>query len=138
MTARTIFFLSTLICGFSAPAFAQHFGEGMAAFNAGDYALALNSKTDAEVVADAMDALRQVYGPAIPSPTGHLRTRWAVDPFAQGSYSFVAVGASLEDRDALAAAVADRLFFAGEATHRDHAATVHGAYLSGLVAASAM
>jgi monoamine oxidase len=40
--------------------------------------------------------------------------------------------------DDLAQPVADRLFFAGEATHRDHPSTVHGAYLSGLRAAEAI
>ena len=37
--------------------------------------------------------------------------------------------------DTLAAPVADRLFFAGEATYRERPSTVHGAYLSGLRAA---
>jgi len=37
-----------------------------------------------------------------------------------------------EDRLAMAAPVADRLFFAGEATSVLYPATVHGAYLSGL------
>jgi monoamine oxidase len=36
----------------------------------------------------------------------------------------------------LAKPVVGRLFFAGEATSREHAATVHGAYLSGLRAAA--
>jgi len=107
-------------------------------FNAADYAQVLQSQTDAAVVADAMAALRQVYGATIPAPKGFLRTRWAADPFALGSYSYLAVGSSLADRDALAAPVAPHLYFAGEATHRDHAATVHGALLSGQAAAAAM
>jgi monoamine oxidase len=68
----------------------------------------------------------------VPDPTGALVTRWAADPFALGSYSFVGVGASNDDRRALAAPVDDRLFFAGEATSARYAATVHGAALSGL------
>jgi hypothetical protein len=39
-------------------------------------------------------------------------------------------------RDDLAAPVSNRLFFAGEATHKQMFATAHGAYLSGLKAAS--
>jgi predicted NAD/FAD-dependent oxidoreductase len=35
-------------------------------------------------------------------------------------------------RDDLAASVDKKLFFAGEATERNHFSTVHGAYLSGL------
>lgn len=46
------------------------------------------------------------------------------------------VGASGEDYEALAAPVAGRLFFAGEATTRRHPATMHGAYLSGETAPS--
>jgi len=71
----------------------------------------------------------------VPDPTGFLVTRWASDPFALGSYSFVGVGASNDDRRALGAPVDDRLFFAGEATSAAYAATVHGAYLSGRRAA---
>ncbi|PRC57574.1 amine oxidase, partial [Mycobacterium sp. ITM-2017-0098] len=70
-----------------------------------------------------------------PEPTGVLVTRWAADPYARGSYSFLAVGSSPDDQEALAAPVGDRLSFAGEATHEEFFATVHGAYLSGLRAA---
>ena len=107
-------------------------------FNAGDYAQAMQAKDDAAVVADAVAALRSVLGPELGPPQGFLRTRWAADPFALGSYSYLAAGSSLRDRDALAAPVARHLYFAGEATHRGHAATVHGALLSGRLAAAAM
>jgi monoamine oxidase len=63
-------------------------------------------------------------------------TRWAQDPFAFGSYSYLAVGSSNRDRELLATPVADRLFFAGEATRTDYPSTVHGAYLSGQRAAA--
>jgi monoamine oxidase len=72
---------------------------------------------------------------AVPDPTGVLITRWAQDPFAFGSYSYLAVGSSNRDRERLAEPVGGRLFFAGEATSTDYAATVHGAYLSGQRAA---
>jgi monoamine oxidase len=71
----------------------------------------------------------------VPDPTGFLVTRWADDPFALGSYSFLGVGASNDDRRILAEPVDDRVFFAGEATSAAYAATVHGAYLSGRRAA---
>jgi monoamine oxidase len=45
------------------------------------------------------------------------------------------VGATPTDRSQLAKPVGDRLFLAGEATSRRHAATVHGAYQSGQRAA---
>jgi monoamine oxidase len=101
-------------------------------FNAGSAALAAESLSDDALVSRAMTSLRAAMGDDIPDPDGFKITRWAADPFALGSYSFLAVGASTADRLALAAPISDRLFFAGEATHPVHAATVHGAYMSGL------
>ncbi|MGK0226401.1 MAG: polyamine oxidase, partial [Thermoproteota archaeon] len=72
---------------------------------------------------------------SVPDPIGSLVTRWRSDPFAQGSYSFLAKGSEPRDREALAAPSNGRLFFAGEATDRDFPATVHGALLSGQRAA---
>jgi monoamine oxidase len=68
----------------------------------------------------------------VPKPKGVLVTSWGTDPFTLGAYSAVAVGGSPKDFDTLAEPVGDRLFFAGEATSRNYAGTVHGAYLSGL------
>ena len=56
---------------------------------------------------------------------------------AVDGYSFIGIGASLADRDALAAPGGRRIF-AGEACSHDHAATVHGAYASGEAAAKAV
>jgi len=100
-------------------------------FNAGAYAHALEAQSDLQTVAAAMQTLRTMYGQGIPDPLQYRITRWAADPFALGSYSFLAVGAGPGDYDALAQPVGKRLFFAGEHTHRDHPSTVHGAYLSG-------
>ncbi|MGQ0805350.1 MAG: FAD-dependent oxidoreductase [Actinomycetota bacterium] len=72
----------------------------------------------------------------VPDPDGWLITRWAADPFALGSYSFLPPGATPDDRATLAEPVGRVLFFAGEATSVDYPATVHGAYLSGRRAAS--
>lgn len=93
---------------------------------------------DDEIVGDAMTALRAMYGAAIPEPTAWQIPRWSRDPFARGAYSFNRLGATPAMRQVLAAPVDARLFFAGEATHREHFATVHGAHLSGLAAAEAM
>jgi len=105
-------------------------------FNAGKFARAVETMTDAEVIASASSALTPAF-PAVPAPTGLLRSTWSVDPFSLGSYSFIGVGASLADRDALAAPEGRR-FFAGEACSHDHAGTVHGAYTSGEAAANAV
>jgi monoamine oxidase len=67
-----------------------------------------------------------------PNPSGALVTRWAADPYARGSYSFIAVGSSPDDMRTLSEPVARRLAFAGEATNPEFFGTVHGAYLSGV------
>lgn len=100
-------------------------------FNAGVYGQQIEQFADDAVTAAALRVLRTIYGAAAPDPEAALITRWGADPFAGGAYSFLAAGADLADYDALAAPVAGRLFFAGEATHRDYSATVHGALLSG-------
>jgi len=82
------------------------------------------------------DTDEESVGPgAISAPTGALVTRWGTDPFSLGSYSYLAVGSSPADRDALGRSVDDRVYFAGEAVSVDYPATVHGALLSGRDAA---
>ncbi|KAL1210618.1 putative polyamine oxidase 5 [Cardamine amara subsp. amara] len=84
-----------------------------------------------------------------------LKSKWGSDPLFRGSYSYVAVGSSGDDLDAMAeplpkvnkkggqvnghdqAKVRElQVMFAGEATHRTHYSTTHGAYYSGLREAS--
>jgi monoamine oxidase len=61
---------------------------------------------------------------------------WSSDPFSQGAYSYVPVGA-LAAQNELARAESDTLFFAGEATNTEgHSGTVHGAIASGIRAAN--
>ena len=79
-----------------------------------------------------MDLLRDTFGAATPEPVRVERTAWGSDPFARGSYSYIAVGSTPEDLDILAEPVGQHLFFAGEATTRQHWATAQSAYVSGL------
>jgi monoamine oxidase len=108
------------------------------AFHGGDRGFALEKLPDEEIRAGAMKTLRVMFGENLPEPTGMLVTRWGKDPFALGAYSHIPPFASGEDYARLAEPVDDLLFFAGEATSREYPATVHGAYLSGLRAASEM
>ena len=80
----------------------------------------------------AFDVLQGMFGSAAVQPSSVERTRWGADPFAMGSYAYIAVGTTPADLDVLAEPVDNRLFFAGEATIRQHWATVHGAYVSGI------
>lgn len=67
----------------------------------------------------------------VPRPSGIERSAWSTDPFARGSQSFLAPGATPQHRDDLAQPVGGRVFFAGEATSVDLAGTVLGAQQSG-------
>jgi monoamine oxidase len=103
----------------------------LVAFMTGRFGAQIANLPDAEVEARIMDILRSMFGDSIPSPTGVVRTQWERDPFAFGSYAHIPVGAEPADMDLLAEPVG-RIHFAGEATHRMHSGTVHGAMLSGL------
>ncbi|KAE9608121.1 hypothetical protein Lal_00003468 [Lupinus albus] len=73
-----------------------------------------------------------------------LKSKWGTDPLFLGSYSYVSVGSSGDDLDTMAeplpkdnnfqphASFPLQILFAGEATHRTHYSTTHGAYFSGL------
>ncbi|KAE8687550.1 putative polyamine oxidase 5 [Hibiscus syriacus] len=70
-----------------------------------------------------------------------LKTKWGSDPLFLGSYSYVAVGSTGADFDTMAEPLPNsptgvhhplQILFAGEATHRTHYSTTHGAYFSGL------
>ncbi len=91
--------------------------------------------SDDEPEASPPDSAPSTSAPAgpveVPDPIDYLITRWRADRFAAGSYSYLARGSDPEDRSILAEPVDGRIFFAGEATHRDFPATVHGALLSG-------
>ncbi len=104
-------------------------------FTAAQYGAALESLDNATLIEQMMAVLRTLYGADIPEPDGYLRTHWGQDAYSYGSYSFYGVGSTPDDRAALGEAVAEVLFFAGEATHDTYPATVHGALLSGQDAA---
>ncbi|MEM9054886.1 MAG: FAD-dependent oxidoreductase, partial [Pseudomonadota bacterium] len=44
---------------------------------------------------------------------GYLRTNWSQDPFAYGSYSYVAKGAQKRDHRRMAEPINNTIFFAG-------------------------
>jgi monoamine oxidase len=62
---------------------------------------------------------------------------WASDPLARGSYSYATPGRA-GCRGVLAAAVEDRIYFAGEACSVHDFSTAHGAYRTGIAAAEAV
>lgn len=106
------------------------------ALMAGDAAHHAEAVGDAHLVREVTQELAKIFPRAeIPEPSEAIITRWGKDRFARGSYSYVAPLAEPGDYDAMAKPVAN-IHFAGEATCGTHPATVHGAYISGLRAAS--
>ncbi len=108
-------------------------------FNGGGVADAIEALDDRATTASAMEALRAMFGSAIPDPVASQISRWRQDRFSRGAYSIVAVGASGKDRCALAGSDWNgRLHFAGEACAQDFPATAHGALNTGRAAATAI
>lgn len=106
------------------------------ALMAGDAAHQAEETPDEDIIAEVTAQLRKVFKDAVvPDPLETIITRWASDRFTRGSYSYVAAEALPDDYNLMAKNVGN-LHFAGEATCGTHPATVHGAYLSGLRAAS--
>lgn len=105
------------------------------ALMAGDAGFDTEHSSNDSLVAEATEILRSVFGTDVPYPVESIVTRWGSDRFARGSYSSAAPDMQPHDYDLMARSVGN-LYFAGEHTIGTHPATVHGAYLSGLRAAS--
>lgn len=98
----------------------------------GDAAIEIEQLGEKVFIEHAMNTLKKLFGSKIPYPLATITTTWMNDPFSQGSYSYVPIGADGSDFDTLAEPVANKIFFAGEATFRSCHSTVQGGYLSGI------
>jgi monoamine oxidase len=107
-------------------------------FAFGNFAEEMEAHDDQQVIDEVMAHLRVIYGAGIPEPTAMLRSRWHGDGDVRGAYSCAVKGMDGSEFDLAGGQVAERLFFAGEHTSRDYRGSVHGAYLSGVEAASAI
>jgi monoamine oxidase len=110
-------------------------GQVLTAFTTGGWAQGLRALGEDEALAHGLRTLADQLAIAPPIPRAMRFIDWSADPFALGGYSTVGVGGR-EARAQLAQPIADRLFFAGEATAPNAwGGTVHGAYASGRRAA---
>ncbi|EOA15891.1 hypothetical protein CARUB_v10003981mg [Capsella rubella] len=99
----------------------------------GKAAFEYTNKSKSEHVNHAMMVLRKLFGgDLVPDPVASVVTDWGNDPYSYGAYSYVAIGASGEDYDVLGRPVQNCLFFAGEATCKEHPDTVGGAMMTGV------
>lgn len=105
------------------------------AFASGDWARELLALGEQGALQKALNTLRGELNRPDLEPLDCRLINWPADPFALGGYSVVIPGHT-EARESLARPVANRLFWTGEATASlAHAATVHGAYMTGQRAA---
>jgi monoamine oxidase len=105
----------------------------LVAWAGGPRAARLPGGDRALLVREALRSLELVFGRGARAGERLVKAHghdWSGDPFARGAYSWVLVGGS-GARRALARPLAGTLFFAGEATDEEHAATVEGALRSG-------
>ncbi|UYN84309.1 MAG: FAD-dependent oxidoreductase [Microcella sp.] len=73
--------------------------------------------------------------PSRARPTAIARSHWSREPFSQGSTSYLPVGGTAAHRARLAHPIAERLFFAGEATSVEAPNQLEGARDTGVRAA---
>ena len=100
-------------------------------FFGGRYARALEDEGDGAIAAASIDEITGFLGNDFRRKLKPLtESRWALDPFARGSYSHALPGHAGK-RAVLAVPVDNRLFFAGEATSPHFFSTAHGARDSG-------
>ena len=107
-------------------------------FTMGEYAKNQETLPDSIITSDIMSILRDTYGHGISDPLDVYYTKWASDKFSYGAYSYTAVGNTAETYFEISAPIKNLVYFAGEHTHENYPATIHGAYLSGLRAAKSM
>uniref|UniRef100_A0A493T9D8 Peroxisomal N(1)-acetyl-spermine/spermidine oxidase n=1 Tax=Anas platyrhynchos platyrhynchos TaxID=8840 RepID=A0A493T9D8_ANAPP len=81
----------------------EQLGHVLCGFIAGKEAEYMETLSDAEVLRTMTSILRTLTGnPSLPAPRSILRSQWHSAPYTRGSYSYVAVGSSGDDIDALA------------------------------------
>lgn len=115
------------------------FGRPVATlFLGGPMARDLGLQPEDTVIDYAKEQLKTLFGAEILRKiTRSKTTRWTAEPLIGGAYSVLKPGGG-EARAALAEPVADKVFFAGEATSPDAFSTAHGAWQSGIDAVAAV
>ena len=106
-------------------------------FSIGDFSKQFEKRSDREIINAVMAQIRLIY-PSAPNPSQTAITRWGLDKFSNGAYSYPSLKTTFEDFVSLALPVQNKLFFAGEAVNQFKNGTADAAYTSGKNAASAI
>jgi monoamine oxidase len=84
-----------------------------------------------QVIQGVLQTLKEMFPDTnVPSPIDSYFTKWKLDRFAYGSYSYISARQRYQDPLYLGEPLEDRLLFAGEATSIDTYGFAHGALLS--------
>lgn len=97
----------------------------------------VEAQPDKETLREAMEVLRNMFGPDIPDALDILVPRWWNNRFQRGSYSNYPIYVNHQQVDDIKAQVG-RVFFTGEHTSEKFSGYVHGAYLSGIDTSDAL
>lgn len=97
----------------------------------------VEAQSDQDTLREAMEVLRNMFGPDIPDATDILVPRWWNNRFQRGSYSNYPIYANHQLVHAIKEPVG-RIFFTGEHTSEKFSGYVHGGYLSGIDTSNAL
>ncbi|XP_073307272.1 polyamine oxidase 1 [Primulina huaijiensis] len=97
----------------------------------------IEAQSDQETMKEAMEVLRNMFGPNIPDATDILVPRWWNNRFQRGSYSNYPIYVDNQIVDDIKCPVG-RIFFTGEHTSEKFNGYVHGAYLAGIETSNAL
>ncbi|CAL5330732.1 hypothetical protein CsSME_00011611 [Camellia sinensis var. sinensis] len=97
----------------------------------------VEAQSDHETLKEAMEVLRNMFGPDIPDATDILVPRWWNNRFQRGSYSNYPIYFNHQNFDNIKAPVG-RIFFTGEHTSERFNGYVHGGYLAGIDTSKAL
>ncbi|KAK4379705.1 hypothetical protein RND71_001567 [Anisodus tanguticus] len=97
----------------------------------------VEAQSDQDTLREAMEVLRNMFGPDIPDATDILVPRWWNNRFQRGSYSNYPIYANHQLVHDIKEPVG-RIFFTGEHTSEKFSGYVHGGYLSGIDTTNAL
>ncbi|XP_059649135.1 polyamine oxidase 1-like [Cornus florida] len=97
----------------------------------------VEAQSDQETLKEAMEVLRNMFGPDIPEATDILVPRWWTNRFQRGSYSNYPIYFNEQMVHNIKEPVG-RIFFSGEHTSERFSGYVHGGYLAGIDTSKAL
>ncbi|XP_060552218.1 lysine-specific histone demethylase 2-like [Ruditapes philippinarum] len=105
----------------------------LATYISGDAVNILKDKTDEQAVEMCMQTIKAAFcKQTVPEPSNYQVSRWYKSEHIGMSYSYIPTNCEPEAFDNLEKDVNEKIYFAGEATHKQYHQTLAGAYISGL------